>query len=92
MAEHTITRKTYYTVFAALMGLLVLTVAVAYVDLGSWNIVVAMSIAVLKMVLVITYFMHVKENSKVVWLFVASGFFWFFIMVVLTMPDFIARH
>lgn len=92
MAEHTITRKTYYSVFAALMGLLVLTVAVAYVDLGSWNIVVAMSIAVVKMLLVITYFMHVKENSKVVWLFVASGFFWFFIMVVLTMPDFIARN
>ena len=92
MSGHTIPKKTYYLIFAVLMVLLALTVAVAYIDLGrTLNIVIAMTIAVVKATLVLLYFMHVRYSSRLTWIFVAAGFFWFLIMVGLTFSDYASR-
>ena len=94
MAEHShgMTWKKYWTVFAALMFLLFLTVYVAYVHLDpTLAIIIAMTIAVIKAVLVILYFMHVKYNSKLTWLFVMSGFVWLLIMIGITLTDYKTR-
>ena len=48
-------------------------------------------IASVKALLVVLYFMHVKYASKLTWLFVASGFFWLIIMLVITMNDYSSR-
>ena len=56
--HHIIPIQTYLKVFGALMFLTVLTVAVTYVDLGSFNIVLAMLIAIVKSALVLLFFMH----------------------------------
>jgi len=45
-------------VFASLLVLTVVTVAVTYVDLGSLNLLVAMGVAVVKGSLVVLFFMH----------------------------------
>ncbi len=66
----------YFKIWAALMLLLALTWGVATQDLGKFNIVAAMTIAVVKLLLVILYFMHVRYSARVTWLFVAAGFFW----------------
>jgi cytochrome c oxidase subunit IV len=74
------------------MVLLAITVAVAYVDLGSpWNIIIAMTIAVVKATLVILYFMHVRYSSKLTWVFVGAGFVWFLILIILTFADYGSR-
>jgi cytochrome c oxidase subunit 4 len=92
MSGHQIPKKTYYLIFAVLMVLLALTVAVAYIDLGrTLNIVIAMTIAIIKATLVILYFMHVRYSSRLTWLFVGAGFFWFLILVGLTFSDYISR-
>jgi cytochrome c oxidase subunit 4 len=84
--------KTYYAVFAALMVLLALTVLVAYEDFGSpWNIVIALTIAVVKAVLVILYFMHVRYSSRLTWVFVCAGFFWFLLLIGITLSDYVSR-
>src|SRR4051794_11138170 len=57
--HHIVPVPVYLWVFAALMVLLIVTVAAARVDMGSMNIVVAMTIAVVKAALVVLYFMHV---------------------------------
>jgi caa(3)-type oxidase subunit IV len=49
---------------------------VAQIDLGSFNIVVALGIAVFKMMLVIWFFMHVRTDNPLTKLFVFAGFFW----------------
>lgn len=82
----------YLLVWGALMGLLLMTWGIAEINLGRWNVVVALSIAVLKMVLVILYFMHVRYSPRLVWLFVAAGFIWFAIMVDLTLSDYLTRR
>jgi cytochrome c oxidase subunit IV len=50
-------------VLGALLFLTVVTVAVTLVDLGNFNIVVAMLIAVVKAALVVLYFMHLRWDS-----------------------------
>jgi cytochrome c oxidase subunit IV len=81
----------YLGIWAILMALLFVTWRVAVMDLGRWNIVAAMSIAVFKMLMVILYFMHVRYSSRLTWLFVAAGFFWLSIMFTLTMGDYLTR-
>ena len=48
----------------ALLFLTVVTVAVRYVDVGEFNIVIAIGIAVLKATLVALFFMHLKWDWK----------------------------
>ena len=54
----------YVTVFGTLMVLTAVTVAVAFMNLGSLNFPVAIGIAITKATLVILFFMHVKYSSK----------------------------
>ena len=99
MSEHIVSRKLYFMVFGGLMIGTLLTVLAAQVDFGAvlgpnfrvLNDVVALTIAVSKALLVILFFVHVRYSSKLVMLVVVAGFFWFGIMVVLTMSDYMSR-
>jgi cytochrome c oxidase subunit 4 len=86
-----ISKKTYYWVFALLMALLALTIGAAYIHLGKFNIVAALSIAAIKAVIIILYFMHVRYSSQLTWVFVGAGFFWLGILLVLTISDYLTR-
>ena len=58
---HILPISMFIKVFATLVVLTLVTVAVSRVDLGSWNIVVAMLIASVKAGLVALFFMHLKD-------------------------------
>jgi len=81
----------YLIVYVALLILLASTVAVAYFDLGPFNIILALLIAGLKATLIITYFMHVHNSSALTKLFAAAGFFWLLILMLLTLSDYLTR-
>jgi cytochrome c oxidase subunit 4 len=84
-------RPLYLKIFAALMVLLVLTVGAAWVPMGQMNIVVALTIAVIKAALIIMFFMHFKDSDHLTWLVGASTVAWFLIMIVLTLQDYMSR-
>ncbi len=90
-AELVIPKKIYFRVFAALMTLLALTIFAAMFDLGNWNVIVALTIAIIKAVLVILFFMHVRYSTRLLWVFVSSGFFWLMIMITLILADYLTR-
>ncbi|MDQ4074998.1 MAG: cytochrome C oxidase subunit IV family protein [Chloroflexota bacterium] len=90
-AEHIISEKTYFLVFLALLGLLVISIAVTYVELGVLTYPVAIGIAVIKTILIILYFMHVIHSTALTKLFVSVGFFWLLILLLITMTDFLTR-
>tara|TARA_Y100000588_G_scaffold285683_1_gene303438 strand:- start:266 stop:544 length:279 start_codon:yes stop_codon:yes gene_type:complete len=69
----------------------VITVAAAYVELGWLNTPVALAIAISKASLVVLFFMHVRYNSPLMWVFAAAGFFWIIILFVLTLQDYMSR-
>ena len=93
MSEHIVSKTVYFVIFGALMVLTVVTVVAANFDLGNEaiNTSVALAIAVVKAVLVILYFMHVRYSPRLTWVVVVSGFLWLFIMIALTLSDYLTR-
>src|SRR6266566_9457621 len=83
--------RVYVAVFAALVVLTLATVAVSYVDLGPASVVVALSIAFTKAVLVVLFFMHLRESSGLIWVVAGGGYFWLAILIALTMSDVMTR-
>jgi cytochrome c oxidase subunit 4 len=85
----------YLQVFAALMVLLVLTYFAAKFDLdhiaGGLNLVVAMTIAIIKALMVVLIFMHVKNSTRLVWAFAGAAFVWLVIMFMLFFADYGTR-
>jgi cytochrome c oxidase subunit 4 len=91
MSTHIVPKTVYFAIFGTLMILTGLTVWVAFHDLGPWNIVVALAIAVTKGSLVVLYFMHVRYSDRLTWVVVIAGFFWLVILLALTMSDYFSR-
>ena len=91
MSEHIVSKTIYFTIFAALMVLTIITYYVALIDLGRLNVIVALAVAVTKAVLVVLFFMHVRYSTRLTKIVVIAGFFWLAILVVLTLADYFTR-
>jgi cytochrome c oxidase subunit 4 len=91
MSEHVDSIKTYSAVWLTLLVLTAVTTAVAYVDLGPFSVVVALTIAVIKMLLVALFFMHVRHSTKLTKLVVLGGMLWLGILLTFTMADVLTR-
>jgi|SRR5581483_404653 len=91
MTEHTDSVKIYTLVFVGLLALTAATTAVAYVDLGPFSVVVALAIAVIKMLLVALFFMHLRHSAVLTRIVVLGGLLWLAILIGLTMTDFASR-
>jgi len=91
MSAHVLPLKLYLTIFGALLAGTLVTVTVAYLDLGPANTLIAMTIAAVKATLVVLWFMHLRWSSRVTWLFALAGLFWLALMIGLTLVDFETR-
>lgn len=91
MSEHVVPPRIYVGVFLTLIALTGLTTAVAFVDLGAFNTVIALAIAVCKMLLVILFFMHVRYSPNLTKIVIAAAFFWLMILISLTLGDYHTR-
>ena len=84
--------KILVAVWAALICLTWTTVGVSYLELGEWNVVVALVIALIKASLVAWIFMGVRFSAPMTRLFVVAGLVWLTIMIVITSGDYTTRH
>jgi cytochrome c oxidase subunit 4 len=89
--HHIVSPLQYAMVFGTLLTFTAITVAVAYIDLGIFNPVVALAIACFKACIVVLFFMHVKYSSRLVKMTVGAGFFTFLVLITMTMTDYISR-
>jgi cytochrome c oxidase subunit IV len=74
----------YSKLFVVILALLVLTgitVAVSYVNLGFYNVPIALLIASTKSSLVLLFFMHLKYEGKVIKVSFLSTIAFLFIMI-----------
>lgn len=83
--------RVYGIAFFALLLLLALTVEAARHDLGRWNFAVAASIAAVKALLIVLYFMHVRGSTPLIKLVVAAGLLWLSILFSLSLADYWTR-
>ena len=74
-------------VFAALLTLTLVTVAVSWIDLGNWNLVVALGIATLKASLVALYFMHLRYDNPFYALVFVTALVFLGVFLCLTLLD-----
>ena len=91
MKHEAVAVKVYVGVWLALCALTVTTWQVALLDLGEFNIVLAITIAVIKMLLVVIVFMHVRQADSLTRLFVGAGFLWMMILLGVTLTDYMSR-
>ena len=91
MQEHIASVKTYAIVFVSLLVLTAATTLVATIDLGAFNVVMALLIAVVKMMLVALFFMHLRQSTILTKVVVGGGMLWLGILLVLSFSDFATR-
>jgi cytochrome c oxidase subunit 4 len=91
MSEKIVPLPVYFTVFAVLLILTYVTYRVALLDLGPFNVVVALAIAVGKMALVVLYFMHLRYSTPLTWVVAGGGILWLAILLALTLSDYFTR-
>jgi cytochrome c oxidase subunit 4 len=91
MTQHVMPVRTNIAVFVALLVLLVMTVVAARLPLGALHVPVAMTIAVVKAVLIMLFFMHLLHSHRLMMIVSVASFFWLAIMVVLTLNDYLTR-
>lgn len=86
----------YLAVFGILVVGTIVTYLVALTDLDGMlfpgaNTLLALLIAFTKMTFVVLFFMHVRWQSRLIWLSAVAGFFWMAIMFAYTMQDYLTR-
>ena len=92
MSEHISSLGSCIAIWLALLAGTTLTVAAAFIDLGPFNTIVALTIATIKATLVVLFFMHVKyTHEKLTGLVIVSAIFFLFILLALSMADYTTR-
>lgn len=91
MTHHVVSVKLYAAVFLALLALTITTVAVSKLELGEFNFIAAMTIAVIKGTLVAAFFMDLRRATSLTTLIAAAGLFWLAILLALVMSDYGSR-
>jgi cytochrome c oxidase subunit 4 len=84
-------RRTYVVIYLALLALLAATIIASRFNLGPLGLAIAIGIAVVKALLIMLYFMHVRFSSRLTWIFASAAFFWLAILIGLVMTDYLSR-
>lgn len=88
---HVLPLSLYWGIFAALIVLTVITVAVAMVDLGPFKLLVAMAVATVKATLVAAVFMHLWFDNKMNFAVFVMTLIFLAIFITLTAFDLLTR-
>lgn len=93
--HHIVMPSTYLKVLLGLMVLMVLTIVAAKweaMDISLMaNLIIALAIATCKMLLVMTFFMHLKWSSGLVRIMGGVGFLFLFILLAFFFADYVGR-
>ena len=84
-------RRVYVLTWLALLALLALTTASAFLPLGGFNVVVIFGIALAKAALVVLVFMHLRRGTPMIRIFALAGVMWLCLLVALSLTDLAAR-
>jgi cytochrome c oxidase subunit 4 len=92
IGQRIVSPKTYLLAWIAVEVLLLVSLGIAYLPLGPFNALLNYLIAVATALLVMSFFMHLKYASYLTKILAAAGFFWLFILIGISMADYVTRH
>ena len=88
---HIISVRTYLIVYVALMVLLVATVGASMLPLGGLHLPVAMTIAVIKAVMILLIFMHVYYSTALTKIVSVAALLWAALLILILVADYFSR-
>ena len=91
MSEHVVPKRTYIAVWATLLVMTLITTLVAFVDLGRFNTVVALSIATFKATLVVLFFMGARYTPRLTKVVIICGIFFLALLLSFSIVDYLSR-
>ena len=91
MKEPALSRKAYVFAWLGLLGLALVNTLIAFLNLGLWNMIIAVGIATVMASLVAGFLMHALYETRVIRIILAGGVIWFLIFVSLTLGDYMTR-
>lgn len=83
--------RTLVLTWMGLVACLAFTLGFAFVPAGAGNLVVALSISLLKAALVVVWFIKLPGEPRLNWVAAAAGLFWLAILFALTSVDYATR-
>ena len=83
--------RTFVWVWLALLVLLAITCGSAFVPLGTWNVVINYVVALAKTVLIVVFFMHLREAGSLLRVASVTGAVMLGILAGLTLLDALTR-
>lgn len=75
-----------------LLALFALSTASAYLPMGRLNVTVNLIIAVVMIVLLMTFLMDLRRANVLVHILAVAGVFWSLFLFTLTFTDYLTRH
>ena len=84
-------KRAYVITWLALLALLALTTASAFVPLRGFNVVVNLGIALAKAALVVLVFMHLRRGTPMIRIVALAGVLWLCVLSGLSLTDLLAR-
>jgi cytochrome c oxidase subunit IV len=85
------TVKTFISVWAALLVLTALTVFASTLELGPFNAIVALTIATVKALLVLLFFMELRYSTALTKVAMIAAVFFLMLLCGLTLSDYLTR-
>ncbi len=89
--KHVVPYKTYVFVLLGLLVLTFLSIGITEIELGSLAVAGALSFAIVKTLLVLTWFMHLKYDKPYIIVWVIFVFAMLVVTVIVTFLDYIYR-
>ncbi len=89
--KHILNYSVYGKVVTALLALTFLTVTVTWIDLSALTVFIALIIASVKSSLVLTWFMHLKFESRLFRVFLIMVLSIYVLVILLTFADYLFR-
>ncbi|MBD3233311.1 MAG: hypothetical protein GF315_06260 [candidate division Zixibacteria bacterium] len=90
-SAHILPLRIYLGVGFALFILTGITVMISFVDLGGWNVTVALAVASIKAALVVLFFMHLLYDNKIYLTIFLTAIGFLAILIIFTMFDTMER-
>lgn len=90
-SPHITSYKTLGIILIVLLAFTFLTISITSIHLAAWTVAVALVIASIKAFLVLTYFMHLKYESRLLKVLVTMVFLLFALVIAITFVDYLYR-
>ena len=91
MSQPAVHPKKYLLVFAALLVIVAATTLIGRIDLGPFNMPLAILFATSKAVLIAAVFMQAKFESRLIHVIIAAGVVWMLMLMSNTLGDYLTR-